>query len=598
VLSCLLALGCKEVAISAPLVVLLYDRAFLGGTFREAWRRRWPLYVGLLGAWLAFALLLLYSGSRGTWAGYGLRTSWQEYALSQFGVIVHYLRLSLWPSPLVLDYGWPVPRTVGAILPAALVVAMLLAATVYGLVRWPRWGFLGACFFLILAPTSTILPLNCLSCEYRMYLPLAAAVAAVVLGGYLGCARLLLLPSRSGRRAVSRGWAMPWAVPAATLAAVALALGYATRQRNGDYRSLLVIWQDTVEKRPQNFHARTDLGVALAAVGKTSEAIEHYQRSLQLQPDYADAHANLGNALARLGRTREAIEHYRIAVQVDPANALAHYNLGSVFASEGNLSEAIEHYQAALRLEPDDVKAHNDLGVALAAIGKIPEATEHYQQVLQRQPDHAEAHTNLGNVLARSGRIREAIEHYQTAVQLDPANALVHYNLGTAFLDEGNLSQAIEQYRKVLRLKADYAAAHYMLGSLLARVGRTKEAIEQYGQLLPSAPHFADAQHNLAWLLATCEPKDGGDAAGAVQLAERACQQDKQDSRDDPQRLDTLAAAYAAAGRFPEAVTTARQAIQLAESAGQTALAKEIQSRCELYRAGRPYRAAAAEHTH
>jgi hypothetical protein len=200
VLSCLLALGCKEVAISAPLAVLLYDRAFLAGTFREAWRRRWPLYGGLLGAWLAFAVVFLCSGNRETWAGYGLPTAWWEYAQSQFGVIVYYLRLSLWPHPLVLDYGWPVARTLGAILPAALVVAVLLAATVYGLVRWPKWGFLGACFFMILAPTSTILPLNCLSCEYRMYLPLAALVAAVVLGGYFWCDRLLL-PAENDRTA-------------------------------------------------------------------------------------------------------------------------------------------------------------------------------------------------------------------------------------------------------------------------------------------------------------------------------------------------------------------------------------------------------------
>ena len=152
VLASLLSAGCKEVAVSIPPVILLYDRAFLSGSFREALQRRWPIYLGLSATWLVLAGLLMLSPSRVEWAGYGLHISWIEYARSQFGVVLYYLRLSFWPRPLVLDYGWPVARSASEIVPAAAVILGLAAATVWALVRWPKWGFLGACFFLILAP--------------------------------------------------------------------------------------------------------------------------------------------------------------------------------------------------------------------------------------------------------------------------------------------------------------------------------------------------------------------------------------------------------------------------------------------------------------
>ena len=131
----LLAMGCKEVAVSVPVCVLLYDRAFLAGSFREAWRQRRTMYLGLVGAWLAFAVLLCCSGNRGAWAGYGLPVSWIEYGRSQFGVVLHYLRLCFWPDPLVLDYHWPVACSAGQIMPGASVIGALAVATVWALVR-------------------------------------------------------------------------------------------------------------------------------------------------------------------------------------------------------------------------------------------------------------------------------------------------------------------------------------------------------------------------------------------------------------------------------------------------------------------------------
>ena len=148
----------KEVMVSAPLMVLLYDRTFLAGSFREAVRRRYGLYLALAATWLLLAWLVADAAGRGGTAGFGLGVGCWAYLGTQLGAIVHYLRLSVWPSPLVLDYGDGLAQTAAEIVPYAIVVGLLALATVAALWRWPKAGFLGACFFGLLAPTSSIVP--------------------------------------------------------------------------------------------------------------------------------------------------------------------------------------------------------------------------------------------------------------------------------------------------------------------------------------------------------------------------------------------------------------------------------------------------------
>ena len=323
----ILAFGCKEVAVSIPITILLYDRAFLAGSFREAWRRRRALYCGLAAAWVLFGLLLWFSPGRGNWSGYGLPTSWREYALSQGGVILHYLRLSFWPYPLVLDYCWPLARTPGDILPGLMIIGGLAAATVYALIRWPKWGFLGAWFFMILAPSSSIVPILDLAVEHRMYLPLAAVVAAVVIGGYV------VVQGLAGSGRVSRptlqiaGYSL--------LALVGIASAVLTFERNRDYQSELAIWTDTVNKAPLAPRGHYNLGLCLARNGQTNEAIDQYKTAVALCPTYLDAYTNLGNTLVKSKRPDEALVYYQTALKLKPDDANVHFALGNALAALG-----------------------------------------------------------------------------------------------------------------------------------------------------------------------------------------------------------------------------------------------------------------------
>jgi Flp pilus assembly protein TadD len=416
-------------------------------------------------------------------------------------------------------------------------------ATVWGLWKRRGWGFLGAWFFLILAPTSSIMPLRQLAFEHRMYLSLAAVVTLVVAGGYVGGQRLAGLIGRRTCLAAGMGLAV--------LAAVVL--GVLTFQRNKVYQSESSIWRDTVAKVPGNYRAHNSLGVSLARTGHLPEAIEQYQEAIRLNPDDASPHNNLGTAMLALGRPAEAAKHCEAALRVDPAFVGALNNLGTAMLALGRSAEAVEHFQRALQLQPGLTTASYNLADALAQAGRLTEASEQYREYVRREPDDAESHNNWGRVLLSLDRVSEAIAQFEVAV----------------------------------RLKPDYGSAHYNLSLVLARCGRIKEAVGHGREAVRLEPNAVQSNRLLAWLIATQESSTGGTTAEAVEAAQRAC---ALTGRRDGPCLDTLAAAYASAGRFDEAVATAKEAWQLARAAGQNSLAEEIHVRLQLYREGRPYR--------
>jgi hypothetical protein len=182
VLCCALGMACKETMVVAPIIVILYDRAFTVESFREAFRERGRYYAALCATWLIL-IVLLWSSPRGDSAGYvGASVSPWEYLLNQSVMIVRYLRLAFWPRGLVLDYGEPLHVSFTQVAPDFIAVAALLVATIVAFIRRPPIGFLGAWFFLTLAPTSSIMPISTeVGAERRMYLPLMAIVVLSVL---------------------------------------------------------------------------------------------------------------------------------------------------------------------------------------------------------------------------------------------------------------------------------------------------------------------------------------------------------------------------------------------------------------------------------
>ncbi len=207
VVACPLGMLSKPGMVTAPIPVLLYDRVFLAGSWSRAWRERRALYLGLAATWGILLGLLTAPHESGTTAGFTMRDlTWLEYTSSQPAVVLHYLRLAIWPQGLVLDYAWPVAHGFAVIAPPLLVLIGLMVATVVLFRREPSAGFLGAAFFLILAPSSSVVPIKDLAFEHRMYLPLAPLAVLAVVSAQILIERVV--PGAQRQRRVETGLAL------------------------------------------------------------------------------------------------------------------------------------------------------------------------------------------------------------------------------------------------------------------------------------------------------------------------------------------------------------------------------------------------------
>lgn len=318
------------------------------------------------------------------------------------------------------------------------------------------------------------------------------------------------------------------------------------------------------------------------------EQIEGYRFRLGANPDDPTIHNELANALRTLGRMGEAMTHYRHALEIRPDYAQAHYNLGTAFQALGSLDSAVAHYRAALRLEPDEASTHYNLGGVLQAQGQLDSAVRYYRRAVALEPEHANAHNNLGNALLALGRLEDAMRHYRLAIAAEPEHADAHNNLGNALTSLGRLDAALEHYRLAVRAAPGHALARHNLGLALTAAGRVGEAVPQFREAARLQPEWSAPAATLAWILATHPDEDVRRPDEAVTLAQRAAALTE---RRQPAVLDALAAAYAAAGRFGNAVETAEQAVALASQAGDAALARAIEARLERYRRRAPYRA-------
>jgi protein O-mannosyl-transferase len=426
VICCALGMACKETMVVAPIGVLLYDRTFAFGSFREAFRRRSGYYAALSATWLVL-VVLLWSSPRGDSAGFtGASVSPWAYLLDQSVMIVRYLRLAFWPRGLVLDYGEPTHVTFSQVAPYALAVAALLAGTVVALVRNLPSGFLGAWFFLTLAPTSSIMPISTeVGAERRMYLPLMAIVALVV----TGAARTLRVRNRGADLTDPR---RSWMIAPIAVAAL---LSIATIQRNAEYRSGLTLWQTVLDRWPPHARAHRNLAAELKLANRRDEEIEHLRAAVNDLPELrsvlalellalgrnmeatdelriylrdhprdADAWSNLGNALDALGRSDQALDAFTRAVDINPNNGLSQRNLALQYLQKNDFDNAVAHAREGVRLTPDEADAHNLLGLALIGQQKIDEAIAEFRTSLQLRPTNNDASGYLERTLKALGR--------------------------------------------------------------------------------------------------------------------------------------------------------------------------------------------------
>jgi tetratricopeptide (TPR) repeat protein len=441
----MISLASKEIALTIPLFIFLYEWYFLQDLSGVWLKRHLFLFVGM--ACFIAVIMFIFLGTHPVnrlLSGYTTRDfTMIERVLTQFRVVVFYITLILFPHPSRLNLIHDFTRSQSLIDPMTTLLSLGVIVGLVGLAlplakKDRLISFCILWFFGNLVIESSVIGLE-LVFEHRTYLPSMFAILAMVTLVY---------------RYIRPQW-----IAVGFLCIVVVIFSAWTYERNSMWKDNVTIWKDCVDKSPQRARPHYNLGVALEHLGRHDEAANHFSKAVRLKPAYTQAHFNLGVVFKLQGKREKAIAHLLEAVRIRPDFTEAHYFLGRALADAGRLGVAIIHYAEAVKLKPNLAEAHYFMGIALTKQEMPEEAIEHYQKAVEVKPDFAEAHFNLGVALAEQELLAEAIGHYSEAVRIMPDFAEAYNNLGIALARQGRLKEAVANYAKAVEIKPDFERA-------------------------------------------------------------------------------------------------------------------------------------------
>jgi tetratricopeptide (TPR) repeat protein len=549
---------------------------------------------------------------------------------------VRYLRKMLCPSDLAAFYPYP-PSWPGWLVCLSLLVLLgITIAIVLGRKRFPYLATGWFWYLGMLVPVIGIIQAGAHSIADRYtYLPLIGVFIILAWGGYDFLAK---------RGLPSTGMSI---AAGSIVAACALLTCIQIRY----WKDTLTLFTHATDVTSNNALAEYSIATALVNSSRYDEALPHFERAIQIQPDHPGAHNNLGLILAMHGDLDEAIMHYRRAVDGRLHLPEVHCNLAAALLAKGQSDEAIAECKKALELSPDFLPARCQLAAALIKQGKAAEAENEYSSLLQQKPGYRNAMLGLaqalaaennfeaataqlrqglavypddpdlqfalGDILVEAGKLDDAFAHYSAIRVAHPQLPAALVQHARELAAGGSLTNALQQLSLAQKLAPDDRAVRLSREALLMQTGdmdngagqfsnvaqaQTEynlalslamkgdpEALSHYREAVRLNPNWPTALNDLAWVLATAKTDGMRDGRQAVMLAERAC---NLTHRKEARYLGTLDAAYAEAGRFGEAVATARIAQELASRAGQTNIATFAAQRIKLYQSNLPYRQA------
>jgi tetratricopeptide (TPR) repeat protein len=479
-----------------------------------------------------------------------------------------YLGLLILPRHLAIFYPYPLHEETAKVMGGA---ALLAAASVLIIISAGRRPWLAVGWFWFLGMLAPVIGLvqagNQAIADRYTYLPAIGLFISVVWAG----AELALR------------------IPAAKLLgpAVGVAMLAATSSQIPFWKNTRSVFEHAARVTQNNYLALTLLGSLRAADGNWDGAVELYQEALRDKPNYAEAHFFLARALEQQARTDEAVREYNIALRLNPSFEKARIFLGLLLAGEKKYDEAAAEYEAVLKTNPRSAVAHNDLARLLQSEGRQEESLRHYLAALQLDSSLAEAHNNLGILYLQKGQLADGTTQLREALRLHPGNGETEYNLALALNQQGQWEEALGLWPRLAAARPQDAAAQFQYGCALAHQGNPRGALSQFAKALLLTPDYPEALDALAWILSTDPQPEMRNGNEAVAMAEKACQLA---GRQRPAFFLTLAAAYAEASRFTEAVASARQGRELAAAQGQ----KEIETKASFLlaelEAGHPFR--------
>ena len=501
-------------------------------------------------------------------AGLGIAQRFAHALLSY----VHYIGALFVPRGMAVYYPYEKAPPASEVLLAGMVLALvtMLVIRLASRRRYPVTGWLW--FLGMLVPVIGLVQVGDQAWADRYtYLPSIGLFIAVVWG----------LSDLTEQWPAGRT-ALRWLA-----AAVGLGLLAGTSVQLRYWKDTRTLFEHAARVTRNNPLATTLLGTLLAKEGKFDQAAEYYRTALGYAPGFPEAHFYLGHALDQQGKLDEAIVEYNRALWFKPTQEQTHIFLGAALAKQGKADQATAHYLAAIKLNRQSAVAHNNLAKLLHAQGRYEDAIAHYTAALESDPGLAQAHNNFGILLLQQGRLAEGVAQLREALHLKPGDLESQINLAQALVQQEQWAEAADLFAKTVTPATTDPHVHCQFATALAHLRRTRDAMSRYAIALLLQPDQPAALDGLAWILATDAAPAIRNGTEAVGMSERAC---ALTGRNDPAKLKTLAAAYAEAGRFPEAAATAQTAHDLATQAARKGLADECLLMIEQFKAGKPWR--------
>lgn len=433
----ILSLFSKELAVTLPLTIALYQMIFK----RVKLHNLIPFFV-ISAAYIALRTYVLgqVAQQEEYWGG-----SFNNTMLTMTNGIVQYVRLCFLPVNQCADYLFPISTGIdyGVMLSLSLLSLGFAFLFFYG-DRYILWG--GLFFFISLLPVINIIPIKIIIAERFLYLPLVGYCAVIA----------------SGLHKVFR---TDWSVRIVG-AIVVFFLVLLTIQRNHVWIDEYSLWSDTIKKSPQNSRAHYGLGSAYVSKGMMDKAFLEYKESVKLAPGYPYAFYGLGLIYDKRGMPKEAASLYKDALKNDPTHRDARYNLALLYQEQGRLDEAIVEFRELLKRRFDDFDALNGLGLAYFQKGLFEEALMQYKKALNIDLESVAPYNNIGMVYAVRGKKTEAETWFKKALDIEPASVEAYYNLGLLYQRSNRLADAERMYRMALSIKQDYEEARERLSEI------------------------------------------------------------------------------------------------------------------------------------
>ncbi len=450
-----LAMKTKEIAFTLPFTLVLYELSF----FRSAIRKRLVFLIPVILTLLIIPISILnvHKPVGSIISDVSEMTNAQasisrgDYLLTQFSVIITYIRLLFFPVDQTLDYDYPIYHSLFApkVFISFLILLCLFCTSILLLVKSRRGSDSGNSliafgilwFFITLSVESSVIPIADVIYEHRVYLPSVGFFIALV-------TFVIMVKESLERRELRTGYAV---IPALVIATIVFSI--AAYRRNNVWKDDIRFWEDVVKKSPLKARAYGNLGDSYARNGHFQEAIKELFVSIKLDPDYAVAHYNLGNTYGKQGRFEEAIEELKTAIKLSPEYAVPHQNLGVIYGMQGLFEEAIGELQIALKLNPGNASIYYNFGEVCWKIGDIKEAEEKYRTAIRLNPDFTEAHNNLGAIYGREGRFIEALEEFRAVAKVKPDDIGAHFNMAIIYKRLGRFEDEFREIQIVNKLK-------------------------------------------------------------------------------------------------------------------------------------------------